>query len=76
MLAGRESRWRIRVFSEQVSPRIRHLKENIELSEYELILLDNNIKGNIDLYDVDDNYSSDDSTDSSNREYGDEASAC
>ena len=57
-------------------PRIRHLKENIELSEYEIILPDNNIKGNIDLYDVDDNYSSDDSTDNSNREYDDEASDC
>ena len=56
--------------------RIRHLKENIELSEYEIILPDNNIKGNIDLYDVDDNYSSDDSTDSSNREYDDEESNC
>ena len=64
------------MFSKQVSPRIRHLKENIELSEYEIILPDNDIKSNKDLYDVDDNYSSDDSTNSSNREYDDEDSDC
>ena len=29
------------------------------------------VNGNVDLYDIDDNYSSDDSKDSSNREYDD-----
>ena len=54
-----------------------NLEENIELSEYEIILPDNNNdNGNVDLYDIDDNSSNDDSSDSSNREYDDEDSDC
>ena len=48
-----------------------NLEENIELGEYEIILPNNDVNGNVDLYDIDDNYSSDDSSDSSNREYDD-----
>ena len=48
-----------------------NLEENFELGEYEIILPNNDVNGNVDLYDIDDNYSSDDSSDSSNREYND-----
>ena len=48
-----------------------NLEENIELGEYEIILPNNDVNGNVDLYDINDNYSSDDSSDSSNGEYDD-----